>query len=201
MDQRIQSGNMPATRAASGWSVAIGVFRMKQPDLTTDRLLLRAFKLSDAIEVQKLSGNYNVSKTTLNIPYPYKSGMAETWIGTHLENWNNRTVLTYAIISIQTNQLLGAIGLVKIDGLQGELGYWLGEPYWDKGYGTEAAKAIIQFSFEKLRLRLITAEHLISNPASGKVMQKAGMYHVETTKKPDRYGKLADLDIYEIRKT
>ena len=55
---------------------------MRQPELTTNRLLLRNFKLDDAPEIESLAGNYNVSKTTLNIPFPYLPGMAEEWINT-----------------------------------------------------------------------------------------------------------------------
>ncbi len=60
---------------------------MTQPDLKTERLLLRRFRADDASEVRKLAGNENVSKMTLNIPFPYKPGMAEEWISSHHENW------------------------------------------------------------------------------------------------------------------
>jgi ribosomal-protein-alanine N-acetyltransferase len=63
---------------------------MIQPDLKTERLLLRRFRLDDASDVQKLAGNVNVSKMTLNIPYPYKPGMSEEWISSHQDNWSQR---------------------------------------------------------------------------------------------------------------
>ena len=174
---------------------------MIQPDLKTERLLLRRFRLNDASEVQKLAGNVNVSKMTLNIPYPYMPGMAEEWISSHQENWEAKARITYAIVKLDSNQLLGTISFVRIDGSQGELGYWIGEPYWGMDYCTEAARELIQFSFQNLGLDKIVAEHLTSNPASGKVMEKAGMSHVMTTHKIDRYGKKASMEVYEIRNT
>jgi len=70
---------------------------IRQPELMTQRLLLRCFNLDDASEVQELAGNLNVSKTTLTIPYPYEFAMAEEWIGTHQEKWESKTGLVYAI--------------------------------------------------------------------------------------------------------
>ena len=171
-----------------------------QPDLTTERLLLRKFHLDDATEVQKLAGNENVSKMTLNIPYPYKSGVAEEWIRTHQENWEARARITYAIVKLDTLQLLGTIGFVRIEDSEGELGYWIGEPYWGMGYCTEAARELIRFSFQNMELDKIVAEHLTLNTASGKVMQKVGMKHLMTTQKIDRYGKNASMEVYEIHK-
>ena len=90
---------------------------------------------------------------------------------------------------------------MRIDGSQAELGYWIGEPYWGMGYCTEAARELIQFSFQKMGLKKIMSEHLTSNPASGKVMEKVGMRHVMTTQKVDRHGENASMEVYEIRNT
>jgi RimJ/RimL family protein N-acetyltransferase len=172
-----------------------------QPELRTKHLVLRRFQREDASEVQKLAGNFNVAKMTLNIPFPYEDGMAEEWISTHEENWNTKKSVIYAILKTGTNKLLGAVGLVEIDGLEGELGYWIGEPYWGKGYCTEAAKKLIEFSFQKLSLEKIVAEHLTKNPASGRVMKKIGMQYVKTTQKIDRNGNTSSMEVYEIKNT
>lgn len=172
-----------------------------QPELRTKRLVLRRFQLEDSSEVQKLAGNFNVAKMTLNIPFPYKDGMAEEWISTHEENWNTKKSVIYAIVKADSNDLLGAVGLVEIDGLEGELGYWIGEPYWGMGYCTEAAKELIEFSFQNLGLEKIVAEHLTKNPASGRVMKKVYMQHVKTIKKINRFGNSASMEVYEIKNT
>ena len=50
-------------------------------------------------------------------------------------------------------------------------------PYWNRGYATEAARAMLTFGFEVLELNRIFAEYYARNPASGRVMQKIGMTH------------------------
>ena len=87
---------------------------------------------------------------------------------------------------------MGGIGLrINKRFNRAELGFWLGEPFWNNGYITEAAGAALSFGFEKLGLNKIYATHLPKNPASGKVMQKNGMIRegtlVDHIKKGDQY--------------
>jgi RimJ/RimL family protein N-acetyltransferase len=72
--------------------------------------------------------------------------------------------------------VLGAINLrLELPHQRGELGYWIGEPYWGRGYATEAVSALIRYGFDTVGLNRIYARHLARNPASGRVMAKAGM--------------------------
>lgn len=57
------------------------------------------------------------------------------------------------------------------------MGYWIGKPFWGKGYITEALKAVLAFGFDKLQLNRIEAHHLDFNEASGAVLMKVGMRH------------------------
>ena len=145
-----------------------------QPTVATLRLVLRPFTANDAPTVQKLAGAPEVADTTLTIPHPYVDGMAETWIATHGPSWDAGTLATFAI-TLQS-QLVGAVGLkVELPHGRGELGYWVGRPYWGQGIATEAAMAVIRLGFTTLALSRIQAMHLTRNPASGRVLQKAGM--------------------------
>lgn len=168
-----------------------------QPIIETERLILKPFIIDDAEGVQELAGNYNVAKPTTNIPHPYKDGMAEEWIMTHSPAWEEKSSITYAIFSKISNSLIGAIGLVGVKGTKGGMGYWIGEPYWNQGYCTEAAKAFLDFCFNTMKLKIVEAEHLVSNPASGKVMEKAGMVYRESKYIEDRDGMKAEINIYE----
>jgi ribosomal-protein-alanine N-acetyltransferase len=55
------------------------------------------------------------------------------------------------------------------------IGYCYSDKYWNKGYGTEALKAVIKYLFEECDADVVNAEFMSNNPASGKVMEKAGM--------------------------
>jgi len=172
------------------------------PTLATDRLLLRPFTLADAQEVQRLAGDRDVASTTLRIPYPYKDGMAEEWIGSHTDKCAKGEGVSLAVTLRDAGTLVGAVGLeICKDHLRAELGYWIGKPYWGKGFATEAARALVGYGFEVLGLNRIHAQHLVRNPASGRVMIKIGMRHEGTlrhhTKKWDVF---EDVEFYGLLK-
>jgi RimJ/RimL family protein N-acetyltransferase len=150
----------------------------KRPTLNTERLVLRPFTLADAADVQRLAGDRAIASTTLNIPHPYEDGMAEEWIGTHQEEFEGGKSATFAIARAQDAALLGAISVaIRQQHRHAELGYWVGKPYWGNGYCTEAARAVLDYGFRVLDLNRIYARHLARNPASGRVMIKAGMQY------------------------
>lgn len=152
----------------------------KLPTLITERLLLRPFLLSDATAVQRLAGNREVADTTLSIPHPYLDGMAEAWIASHQGAWTRHECATFAITEAEAG-LVGAISLrIELPQRRAELGYWIGRPYWDRGFATEAARAMLDFGLHRLSLHRIYAFHFVRNPASGRVMEKAGMQHEGT---------------------
>ncbi|MFV1983928.1 MAG: GNAT family N-acetyltransferase [Thiohalomonadales bacterium] len=151
---------------------------MEQSNITTSRLTLRPFKKEDSFDVQKLVGNVNVSKSTLSIPHPYDNKQAKEWIACHQLQWYQKIAANYAIEYSATGDLLGSISLMDIEKSEASLGYWVGEPYWNMGFCTEASTAIIRFAFNAMGLQKLTANHASNNPASGKVMRKIGMAHV-----------------------
>lgn len=174
-----------------------------QPSIQTQRLLLRPFQGSDAPDVRQLAGDRAIAATTLSIPYPYEAGIAEAWIQTHAEQFAQRQAVHFAVTLIQQAQLIGAIGLgVDQDNHWAELGYWIGKPYWGKGYCTEAALAVVQFGFEQWGLHRIQSTHFTKNPASGRVMQKIGMsYEGYRRQQIFKWGCYEDIKLYGILKS
>jgi ribosomal-protein-alanine N-acetyltransferase len=176
---------------------------MEFPRLETARLLLRQFALSDAADVQRLAGDRAIADTTLMIPHPYEDGMAEQWIGTHAPKFDSGEQMTLAIILGESGHLVGAVSL-SIDARfdRAELGYWVGKPYWGRGYCTEASRAVVDWGFRELRLNRVFATHFKRNPASGRVMQKLGMTEEgclkQHIKKWDRYD---DLVVYGMTRS
>ena len=148
----------------------------QEPVLQTSRLKLRFFELSDAPAVHRLVGDRAIAETTSNIPHPYEKGMAEQWISTHHEKYEDDELINFAITLQSSGELVGAIGLlINREFDRGELGYWIGKPFWGHGYCTEAAQAVLKYSFNEMNLNRIYANHFLENPASGNVMKKIGM--------------------------
>ncbi len=145
------------------------------PTLTARRVQLTPFILADAPLVQRYAGDPDVARTTLNIPHPYPDGAAEKWIASHLPQFLERANVVFAVRTLD-GELLGAIGVaLDLPNGIGELGYWIGRPFWGLGYCTEAAQAFVGYAFETFPLNKVAARHLSGNVASGRVMEKAGM--------------------------
>jgi len=170
------------------------------PHLRTKRLVLRPFALSDAADVQRLAGDKAVADMTLNIPHPYLDGVAEQWISTHQTQFDSGEACILAVTLAATGGFIGSISLmISRRSNRAELGYWIGAPYWNKGYCTEAAGAMLDYGFRALALNRVHATHMARNPASGRVMIKLGMKHEgvmrQHAKKGDRY---EDMVLYGI---
>ena len=174
-----------------------------QPQLKTSRLILRSFDLADAKKVQILAGDRAIASTTLNIPHPYEDGMAEEWIRTHPEKFQRGEFVNFAIVLRSRNELIGAIGLaLHQEHFHAEMGYWVGKPYWNQGYCTEAAREVLRYGFEELSLNRIHVMHLSRNPASGKVMKKIGMIHEGRRRQHIlKWGVFEDVELYGLLKS
>jgi [ribosomal protein S5]-alanine N-acetyltransferase len=161
--------------------------------LLPERLLagpvaLRHFVAADAPRVQVLAGEREVAESTALIPHPYPEGAAAAWIATHEPARAAGAEYTYAITESGDDLLIGAIGLRPGPGEDESFGYWVGRPYWNRGYATAAAQAIIVLAFELLDLDELTASHLARNVASGRVLEKCGMRLLRTETRDHRGG-------------
>lgn len=145
--------------------------------LETVRLILRSFTLEDAPAVNTLASEPQVAATSLNIPHPYPESLAAEWISSHAD-LATKGMYIGAIVRRDDTVLIGSISLaINARHSRAELGYWIGLPYWGQGYATEAAKRVIAWGFDEHGLNRIFAQHFANNPASGRVMQKAGMHY------------------------
>lgn len=167
-------GCLPDAKAG-GFAYFVVCMLLLQETIYTERLVLRPFTLADARQVKALAGERQIYETTLFVPYPYEDGMAESWISTHQAGFYEGRGVVFAIC-LASGALMGAIALNKA-GLfnSAELGYWIGVAYWNRGYCTEAAKAVLEYGFNVLRYHKISARHFVGNNSSGRVMEKIGM--------------------------
>ncbi|MGI8475219.1 MAG: GNAT family N-acetyltransferase [Thermomicrobiales bacterium] len=171
------------------------------PTLTTARLTLRPF--ADADAVQALLSSPEIAATTLLIPHPYSDGAASAWISTHGDAAERGAALHWAIARADDQTLLGAVTLrITPDHRRGEIGYWLGVPFWNRGYATEAARRVIGHASAALGLIRVEGTCLPANPASARVMKNAGMkqegaLHGYVRKN----GRFEDVDVFAIVST
>lgn len=148
-----------------------------QPVLETPRLVLRPFGLADAGQVQALAGDPRVSDTTTTIPHPYPDGAAEAWISAHPGLFAAGTGVFYAVTLREGGTLVGTVSLRDISArhARAELGYWTGTAFWGRGHGTEAVCRLIAFAHAQLGITRIVGRCFGRNPASARVMEKAGL--------------------------
>ena len=176
----------------------------ERPTIETKRLILRPYTLADAPELQRCIGERDIASTTLNIPHPYEEGMAEEWISGHRENFDRGVDIQFAIADREQGFLIGGIGITDINKEfeSAEIGYWIAKPYWENGYCTEAARAVLEYGFKVMGLNRIHAMHMTRNPASGRIMQKIGMKHEGTSRQAvKKWGKFEDIEYYAILKS
>jgi RimJ/RimL family protein N-acetyltransferase len=154
--------------------------------------------MSDASDVRRLAGAREVAVWTLAIPHPYENGMAEQWIESQRKAMEDGKLVNFAITLAADEVLIGSIGMeIQDEHEHARLGYWLGVPYWNRGYGTEAVKAVLAYGFDTLHLHRIYAPHFSGNLASGRVLQKVGMRHEGRLREHYvRFGRRVDLELY-----
>lgn len=175
--------------------------------LETEKLILREWKQGDQKDSIKGLNNLNVTKWLLLVPYPYTRKDANWWIKHCIEGYNKkkREKYQFAMELKEKKEVIGGIGIDKVDKLQGKasVGYWIAEPYWNKGYGSEALNEILKFAFDKLKLRRIEAGVFAGNPSSGKLLEKFGA-KLEGTKRKSCVckadGKIKDELFYGLLK-
>lgn len=146
------------------------------PIIETTRLFLNEIKHTDVPIIVNYASNKKVSDFTQNIPYPYAEEDAKIWIIAAQEGFEKGTQFTFAIRLKPGNQFIGGIGLKKDrKHHRAELGYWIAEKFWNHGYATEAARALVKYGFQNINLNKITASHFAENFASGKVLTHCKM--------------------------
>ncbi|KQL54896.1 acetyltransferase [Heyndrickxia shackletonii] len=170
--------------------------------IKTERLILRDLSYGDAENIEELAGDYDVAKTTLTIPHPYPKGVAQEFIASMKIAESEGKVVIFSIERKEDSSFIGIINInIQKNYHRGELAYWIGKPYWGKGYGTEATKAIIEYGFEKLDLNKIFATSFTNNPGSWRIMEKCGLKHEGILRQHvKRLGEYIDLTYYGLLK-
>lgn len=150
-------------------------------EIKTDRLILRPIGDRDAQNISTLAGDIDIARMTSTIPYPYPVISADFFIMTNRENRRRGLCYNYAVTLRDNDQLMGVVGVFRRgEDTALELGYWIGKPYWNQGYTTEACNAVLLEAQQSLGVTRIIAGVFVDNPASLKVLRKLGFKSLET---------------------
>ncbi|OED48107.1 GNAT family N-acetyltransferase [Endozoicomonas sp. (ex Bugula neritina AB1)] len=147
---------------------------MNIPQIDTERLILRAFRESDLTAYAAMCADPDVMKY---IGYGRILSRSESWhsMATHLGHWHLRGYGLWAVEEKSTGLFVGRVGLFNPEGWPGqEIGWTLAKPYWGKGYGTEAAKAAIQWGFAHTSTKQLISLIVPESTASIKVSERLG---------------------------
>jgi RimJ/RimL family protein N-acetyltransferase len=146
--------------------------------LETRRLWLRWPRLSDAPDIERYSSKWEVARYTAHIPHPYPKGSAERFIYAAREANSLGRDLTLALTPVVSpRKVVGAISLQRRGTDRMTLGYALAPEVWGRGYATEAVRAMVDAAFGLTAAVEIEASVPIENPASRRVLEKAGFVH------------------------
>ena len=145
--------------------------------LETERLILRKIKIEDApIAFNNWCNSEKVDRYVLWEKHPNVDTTIDLYTK-WIQEYDNEKTFRWIVELKDTGDLIGTIDVSKrfVNHGSCEIGYCYSDKYWNKGYATEALKAVIKYLFEECDAELINADFLENNPASGRVMQKSGL--------------------------
>jgi RimJ/RimL family protein N-acetyltransferase len=137
--------------------------------LETERLTLRRPTLADVPAIAHLANDRRIAENTRRLPHPYSQDHAAEFVRATSAD-NRETVFLIE----QNHSPLGMVGIDRSTPEAPELGYWLGVAHWGQGFGTEAARAVIDLFFEESCAEHLMASARVANPASRNILEKCG---------------------------
>ncbi|HEX8568327.1 MAG TPA: GNAT family N-acetyltransferase [Caulobacteraceae bacterium] len=153
------------------------------PVLTTARLRLRPLVPEDAPRIADLAADYEIARMTLRMPHPYAPEDAEAFVRRCADEDPRREITL--LIEEPGEGAVGVLGFFEDDEqdpkLGTELGYWIGRPFWGRGYASEAVAEALRWSDQSWRRRLVVAGHFADNPTSARVLVKTGFLYTGVT--------------------
>ena len=137
--------------------------------LRTERLFLRPAWPEDAAELARAIGQEAVVRMLSRVPWPYREEDARTWIDAPRNPYLPNLLIT---LPDHGGRIAGCVGLHE-DGERIEVGYWIAPAHWGQGYATEALTGLLALARLAGHQRIFS-RHASDNPASGRVLRKAG---------------------------
>ena len=137
--------------------------------LETERLMLRRPTLADVKAITRLANDRRIAENTRRLPHPYSQDHAEEFVRGIATDKRETAFL------IENNYApVGMVGVNWREPEAPELGYWLGVDHWGQGFATEAARAVIDFTFEEFDIEHLMSGARVANPTSRNILEKCG---------------------------
>ena len=137
--------------------------------LETERLSLRKPTLADVKAIARLANDRRIAEMARRLPHPYLPDHATAFVNA-LADAGSDTVFLIE----HDRQPVGMVGIDWRAAESPELGYWLGVGHWGLGYATEAARAVIDYTFEEFSIEQLISGARVANPASRHILEKCG---------------------------
>lgn len=144
-------------------------------EITSARLRLRRPSVKDVGAIARLAADYAISSMTTRMPFPYVEGDAQAFV--QLVGKQDRRRENTFVIEHPDEGVVGALGFHQPQGQPLEMGYWIGKPFWGRGYASEAAQAALAWLTTDWRRRMVVAGHFSDNAASARVLVKTGFLY------------------------
>ncbi len=148
----------------------------EQPSITTDRMVLRPVRLSDAGLFAMNAGDVRVAESTSSIPHPLPPGAAEAFVARAMNMSAAERIWVMDGSAHGMPEVLGVISLKQMDREQSEIGYWVAPAFWNTGYASEAVQALVRAN--PLKNQAIFAQVFQDNPGSARVLTNCGFSYL-----------------------
>jgi len=162
------------------------------PVVETRRLVLRAPGTQDVTRLAHLANDLDIARMTKRMPHPFSVGDAEAFV-LGVAAQNPARAATF-VIEHEDLGPVGVIGLFEGEDRVPETGYWIGREFWGRGLATEALEGAMVWASRKWKRRGLIAGHFADNPASGRVLEKAGFLYTGETRRAFSRARAAEAD-------
>lgn len=159
---------------------------------TSAQLRLRPLAESDLPHLVELASDNEVAGWTAAIPHPFSEADGRAYL-------ERAGAESRIVLALETGAAREFIGCLRIDITEGvgDIGYWIGRPYWGRGFGGEALKRATRFAFEDLNVDALDAEVMVGNAASERVLEKAG--YAKTSETVGATGRCDGVPVVQYR--